>query len=65
MGLGYLNGTLYGGLGKGPVVVSMRAGGGTPTPFLSGFPAGMIALGTAGGNLLAGHQNGVIYRVTP
>jgi hypothetical protein len=36
MGLGYLNGklyvALYGGLGKGPVVVSMPPGGGTPTP---------------------------------
>jgi glucose/arabinose dehydrogenase len=69
MGLGYLNGklfvALYGGLGKGPVVVSMPPGGGTPTPFLSGFPAPVIALGTAGGNLYAGDQRGVIYRVTP
>ena len=69
MGLGYLNGklyiALYGGLGKGPVVVSMPPGGGTPTPFLSGFPAGVIALGTAGGSLYAGDQSGVIYRVTP
>jgi glucose/arabinose dehydrogenase len=69
MGLGYLNGkiyvALYGGLGKGPVVVSMPPGGGTPTPFLSGFPAGVIALGTAGGKLYAGDQSGVIYRVTP
>ena len=69
MGLGYLNGklyvALYGGLGKGPVVVSMPPSGGTPTPFLSGFPAPVIALGTAGGNLYAGDQSGVIYRVTP
>ena len=69
MGLAYLNGTvyvaLYGGLGKGPVVVSMPPSGGTPTPFVSGFPAGVIALGTAGGNLYAGDQSGVIYRVTP
>jgi glucose/arabinose dehydrogenase len=69
MGLGYLNGkvyvALYGGLGKGPVVVSMPPSGGTPKPFLSGFPAGVIALGTAGGNLYAGDQSGVIYRVTP
>jgi glucose/arabinose dehydrogenase len=69
MGLGYLNGklyvALYGGLGKGPVVVSMPPSGGTPTPFLSRFPAGVIALGTAGGNLYAGDQSGVIYRVTP
>ena len=69
MGLGYLNGklyvALYGGLGKGPVVVSMPPGGGTPTPFLSGFRAPVIALGTDGGNLYAGDQSGVIYRVTP
>ena len=69
MGLGYLKGklyvALYGGLGKGPVVVSMLPSGGTPTPFLSGFPAPVIALGTAGGSLYAGDQSGVIYRVTP
>jgi glucose/arabinose dehydrogenase len=69
MGLGYLNGklyvALYGGLGKGPVVVSMPSKGGAPTPFLSGFPAPVIALGTAGRNLYTGDQSGVIYRVTP
>lgn len=69
MGLGYLNGklyvALYGGLGKGPVVVSMPPSGGRPTPFLSGFPAGVIALGTAGGDLYTGDQSGVIYRVKP
>jgi glucose/arabinose dehydrogenase len=69
MGLAYLNGKVYiafyGGLGKGPIVASMPPGGGKPTPFLSGFPAGVIALGTAGGSLYAGDQSGVIYRVTP
>ncbi len=69
MGLGYLNGkvyiALYGGLGNGPVVVSMPPSGGKPTPFVSGFPAPVIALGTAGGSLYAGVQSGVIYRVTP
>jgi glucose/arabinose dehydrogenase len=69
MGLGYLNGkvyiALYGGLGKGPVVVSMPPKGGKPTPFLSGFPAPVIALGTARGSLYTGDQSGVIYRVTP
>jgi len=69
MGLGYLNGklyvALYGGVGKGPVVVSMPPTGGTPTPFLSGFRAPVIALGIAGGNLYTGDQSGVIYRVTP
>lgn len=69
MGLGYLKGklyiALYGGLGQGPVVVSMPPSGGAPTPFLSGFPAGVIALGTAGRSLYAGDQSGVIYRVKP
>jgi glucose/arabinose dehydrogenase len=69
MGLGYLNGklyvALYGGLGKGPVVVSMPPSGGRPTPFVTGFPAPVIALGIVGGNLYAGDQSGAIYRVTP
>lgn len=69
MGLGYLNGkvyvALYGGLGKGSVVVSMPPNGGKPTPFLSRFPTPVIALGTAGGNLYTGDQSGAIYRVTP
>ena len=69
MGLGYLNGklyvALYGGLGKGPVVVSMPPSGGPATPFLSGFRSPVIALGTARGNLYAGDQSGVIYRVRP
>jgi glucose/arabinose dehydrogenase len=69
MGLGYLHGklyvALYGGLGKGPVVVSMPPSGGTPTPFLWRFPAPVIALGTVGGNLYTGDQSGVIYRVRP
>lgn len=69
MGLAYLGGkvyvALYGGLGSGPVVVSMPPRGGTPTPVLSGFPAGVIALGSAAGSLYAGDQSGVIYRATP
>ena len=69
MGLGYLNGkvyiALYGGLGKGPVVVSMPPSGGPPTTFMWRFPSPVIALGTAGGSLYAGVQSGVIYRVTP
>src|SRR5215471_3663991 len=69
MGIAYLKGkvyvALYGGLGNGPVVVSMPPRGGKPTPFLSGFPAPVIALGTAGGKLYVGDQSGVIYRVTP
>jgi glucose/arabinose dehydrogenase len=69
MGIGYLKGrlyiALYGGTGNGPVVVSMPPGGGTPKPFISGFPAGVIALGVAGGSIYAGDQGGGIYRVTP
>ena len=69
MGLGYLKGKVYiafyGGLGKGPVVVSMAPGGGPPTPFISRFPAPVIALGTAFGSVYTGDQSGVIYRVTP
>ena len=69
MGLGYLNGkvyvALYGGLGKGPVVVTMPPTGGTPTTFLWGFPAPVIALGIAGRYLYTGDQSGAIYRVTP
>jgi glucose/arabinose dehydrogenase len=69
MGLGYLNGKVYiafyGGLGHGPVVVSMPPGGGRLTPVISGFPAPVIALGTARGSIYAGVQSGVIYRVTP
>jgi glucose/arabinose dehydrogenase len=69
MGLAYLNGkvyiALYGGLGSGPVVVSMPPGGGRATPFLSGFPAPVIALGTRSGDLYAGDQSGRIYRVRP
>jgi glucose/arabinose dehydrogenase len=69
MGLAYLGGkvyiALYVGLGQGPVVVSMPPGGGRPTPVVSGFPAGVIALGAAGGSLYAGDQSGAIYRVTP
>jgi glucose/arabinose dehydrogenase len=69
MGLGYLNGKVYiafyGGLGKGPVVASMPPGGGRPTPVVSGFPAGVIALGTVGRSIYVGDQSGAIYRITP
>ncbi len=69
MGLGFLRGrlyvALYGGVGKGPEVVSMPPRGGKPIPFLTGYPAPVIAVGTAGGNLYTGDQSGAIYRVTP
>jgi glucose/arabinose dehydrogenase len=67
MGLAYLDGkvyiALYGGLGKGPVVATMRPKGGPLTPVVSGFPAGVIAVGFRGRSLYAGDQSGAIYRV--
>ena len=69
MGLGFVKGrlyiALYGGLGKGPEVVSMPEAGGRLTPFLTGYDAPVIAVGTAGGKLYTGDQGGSIYRVTP
>ncbi len=69
MGLGFVKGrlyiALYGGLGQGPEVVSMPAAGGRVTPFLTGYGASVIAVGTAGGKLYTGDQGGSIYRVTP
>jgi glucose/arabinose dehydrogenase len=69
MGLAYLKGkvyiAMYGGFGKGPVVISMAPSGGKPTTFVSGFPAGVIALASIGGSIYAGDQSGAIYRVTP
>jgi glucose/arabinose dehydrogenase len=69
MGLAYMDGkvwiALYGGLGKGPIVASMPPKGGKLTPFVSGFPAGVIALGAFGRYLYAGDQSGAIYRVAP
>ncbi len=69
MGLGFLRGklyvALYGGLGDGSEVVSMPAAGGRLTPFLTHYPANVIAVGTAGGKLYTGDQGGTIYRVTP
>jgi glucose/arabinose dehydrogenase len=69
MGLGFVKGrlyiALYGGLGKGPEVVSMPAAGGRLIPFLTGYDSPVIAVGTAGGKLYTGDQGGSIYRVTP
>ena len=69
MGLGFVKGrlyiALYGGLGQGPEVVSMPAAGGRVTPFLTGYGASVIAVGTAGGKLYTGDQGGSIYRVAP
>ena len=69
MGLAFAKGriyvALYVGTGTGPEVVSLPAGGGKPTPFLTHYPEPVIALGTAGGKLYSGDQGGAIYRVTP
>ncbi len=67
MGLAPLGGTLYvalfGGTGKGPEVVSMPTGGGAFTPFLTGFVAPVVALGTHGGAVYCGDLTGAVYRV--
>ena len=47
------------------MVASMPPKGGTLTPLVSGFPAGVIALGAVGRYLYAGDQSGAIYRVRP
>ena len=69
MGLGFLKGrlyiALYVGTGNGPEVVSMPVSGGKSMPFLTRYPAPVIALGTAGGKLYTGDQSGAVYRVTP
>jgi len=69
MGLGYLDGRLYvalfTGLGKGPEVVSLPVRGGRVVPFLTRFPAPIIALGTHGGRVYVGDAAGTIYSVAP
>ena len=67
MGLAPLGGKLYvalfGGTGKGPEVVSMPTGGGAFTPFVTGFVAPVVALGTHGGAVYFGDLTGAVYRV--
>jgi glucose/arabinose dehydrogenase len=69
MGLAPLGGKLYiaffGGLGKGPAVGVMPQAGGAVTPFLSGFVAPVVALGTSGGKIYAGDLTGAVYSVKP
>ena len=70
MGLAYLDGKLYvalfNGLGnRGPLVVTMPPRGGRLTTFLSGFDAGVIALGASRGRIYAGDHAGTIYSVKP
>jgi glucose/arabinose dehydrogenase len=56
---------LFGGTGKrGPEVVMLPAErGATPTPFLTGFAAPVVAVGISGGALYAGDLTGSVYRV--
>lgn len=67
MGIGAIGKRLYvslfNGLGKGPVVVTMPSGGGTPKPFLSGFVAPVIALGIHKGVVYVGDLTSTIYAV--
>jgi glucose/arabinose dehydrogenase len=67
MGIGAAGDTLYvalfGGLEGQPEVVTLPARGGTPTPFLTGFAAPVVATNVDEGNLYAGDLTGSVYRV--
>ena len=54
---------LFGGLGQGPVVVSMNTAGKQIKPFLSGYVAPVLAVGTRSGYVYTGDLTGAIYRV--
>ncbi len=67
MGISPIGQTLYvalfGGLGKGPEVVSMNTSGRQIKTFLSGYAAPVLAVGTRKGNVYTGDLTGAIYRV--
>src|SRR5215213_7097533 len=67
MGISPIGQTLYvalfGGLGQGPVVVSMNTAGKQIKPFLSGYVAPVLAVGTRRGYVYTGDLTGAIYRV--
>jgi glucose/arabinose dehydrogenase len=67
MGISPIERTLYvalfGGLGQGPVVVSMNTAGKQVTPFLTGYVAPVLAVGTRRGFVYTGDLTGAIYRV--
>src|SRR4051794_29450491 len=67
MGISPIGQTLYvalfGGLGKGPEVVSINTGGKQVKTFLSGYAAPVLAVGTRKGNVYTGDLTGAIYRV--
>ncbi len=69
MGLAALGGKLYvalfGGVGKGPAVVSMPLSGGKYTPALRGFVAPVVALGAHDRKIYAGDLTGSVYSFTP
>lgn len=55
--------SLFGGLGKGAIVAQMPVAGGTPKPFMQGFVAPVIALGSHAGRIYVGDLTGTIYAV--
>ena len=67
MGMSPIGQTLYvalfGGLGNGPVVVSMNTAGHQIKPFLSGYGAPVLSVGTRRGYVYTGDVTGTIYRV--
>lgn len=67
MGLASIGGrlyvALYGGTGSGSEVVSMPAGGGSFKPFLTGYPARVLALGAYAGRVYSGDVSGTVYSV--
>jgi glucose/arabinose dehydrogenase len=67
MGISPIGQTLYvalfSGLGQGPVVVSMNTAGKQIKPFLSGYVAPVLAVGTRKGYVYTGDVTGAIYRV--
>lgn len=67
MGISPIGQTLYvalfGGLGNGPVVVSMNTAGKQIKPFLTGYVAPVLAVGTRRGIVYTGDVTGAIYRV--
>jgi hypothetical protein len=55
---------LFGGLGKGPEVVTMPAKrGAKPKPFVTGFGAPIVGLGILGGQMYIGDVAGNVWRV--
>jgi hypothetical protein len=56
---------LFGGLTPGkPAVVTIPVAGGTPTPFLTGFVAPVVATNVLEGSVYTGDLTGTIYKVT-